>query len=199
MRHPPEANPPNPVEEGLESDELFPIVYQELRRMAAARMSHESPNQTIQPTALVHEAWIRLTGGENISWKNRGHFFGAAAQAMRRILVERARRKAALKRRPDPVERNGLFGDVAAVPDDYILMLNESLRRLESENPEAARVVLLKFFSGLRSAEIAEMTGQSIRGVERLWTFAKARLYQMIREEGFCGEQALKKQPPSTQ
>ena len=152
--------------------------------MAAAQLSRESAGQTLQPTALVHEAWIRLSGAENVAWKNRAHFFGAAAQAMRRILVECSRRKAALKRRPDP-EVTGIFDAAEIGPSEHILLIDESLDRLEAEDPEAARIVLLKFFSGLGSAEIAEMTRSSVRTVERRWAMAKARLYQMIREQGF--------------
>jgi len=166
------------------TDELLPVVYQELRRMAAAQLSRESAGQTLQPTALVHEAWIRLSDDGNVSWKNRAHFFGAAAQAMRRILVECSRRKAALKRRPH-VEVAGMFDAAEIGPSEHILLIDESLDRLEAEDPEAARIVLLKFFSGLGTAEIAEMTGSSLRTVERRWAMAKARLYQMIREQGF--------------
>lgn len=166
----------------LPSERLLPLVYDELRRLAASRMMGESPGHTLQPTALVHEAWLRLEdGGANI-WENQGHFFAAAARAMRRILVDRARQKSAFKRQPG--ER---FPDPAAdqLPerDDHLLLIHESLARLEKEDPEAAEIVLLKFFSGLGSKEIAGMTGNSVRSVERCWTFAKARLYQMMREE----------------
>ncbi len=166
----------------LPSERLLPLVYDELRRLAASRMMGEMPGQTLQPTALVHEAWLRLEDGSGITWENRAHFFAAAARAMRRILVDRARRKSAFKRRtgerfPDPA------ADSLPERDDHILLIHESLARLEVEDPEAAEIVLLKFFSGLGSKEIAGMTGGSVRSVERRWTLAKARLYQMIREE----------------
>ncbi len=160
------------------AEHLFPMVYDELRRLAATRMMGESPGQTLQPTALVHEAWLRLEGGGH-DWDNRAHFFGAAARAMRCILVDRARRKSASKR-----QAGELFAaHPAAGQDDHILLIHESLARLEEEDPEAAEVVLLKFFSGIGSKEISRMTGRSVRSVERIWTLAKARLYQIIREE----------------
>ncbi len=168
----------------LASEQLLPIVYEELRRLAASRMAQESAGQTIQPTALVHEAWLRLLGNRSATWENRAHFFGAAAQAMRRILVDRSRRKAALKRKTNECEP--LRPDLPlAEPGDHILMIHENLSRLEEEDPVAARIVLLKFFSGMGSEEIAKMLGISLRSVERQWTMAKARLFQMIREDGF--------------
>ncbi|WP_035612031.1 ECF-type sigma factor [Haloferula sp. BvORR071] len=167
----------------LASERLLPLVYEELRRLAAARMMKELPGQTLQPTALVHEAWLRLIGKGECSWQNRAHFFGAAAQAMRRILVDRSRSRAAIKRR---ATEDAPGSDMLTNPtEDHILMIHESLKRLEQEDPEAARIVLLKFFSGLGSEEIARMNSCSVRSVERQWTMAKARLYQMIREEGF--------------
>lgn len=166
----------------ISSERLLPLVYGELRRLAAARMMKESPGQTLQPTALVHEAWLRLVGKGDCSWQNRAHFFGAAAQAMRRILVDRSRSRAALKRR---TPEHGAADMLLQPTEDHILMIHESLKRLEAEDPDAARIVLLKFFSGLGSEEIAQMSSCSVRSVERQWTLAKARLYQMIREEGF--------------
>jgi len=164
------------------SDRLMPLVYDELRRLAASRMMGEAQGHTLQPTALVHEAWLRLEGRDENTWDNKGHFFAAAARAMRCILVDRARRKSATKRQaderfPDP------SSDVLPEREDHILLIHESLARLEKEDPEGAEIVLLKFFSGLGSKEIAGMTGSSVRSVERCWTLAKARLYQMIREE----------------
>lgn len=169
--------------EPIESERLLPVVYEELRRLAASRMSKESGNQTLQPTALVHEAYISLTKNGDVSWQNRAHFFGAAALAMRRILVDRSRGKAALKRKSDMAFQD--LDDSNLVPGDHILMIHESLNRLEKEDPAAAHLVLLKFYSGLSSAEIAELLQRSVRSIERQWTLAKARLYQMIREEGF--------------
>lgn len=173
----------------LSSEQLLPVVYEELRRIAAAHMARESVGHTLQPTALVHEAWLRLTGDGGCSWVNRAHFFGAAAQAMRRILVDHSRRKAALKRQAGefniPLDDNE---GIALEPGNHILIIHESLTRLEQIDPAAARIVLLKFFSGLGSDEIARMLGSSTRSVERQWTVAKAKLYQIICEEGFPRE-----------
>jgi len=167
--------------QGVASERLLPLVYEELRRLAAARMRSESGLQTLQPTALVHEAWLRLVGG-GASWQSQAHFFGAAAQAMRRILVDRSRSKAAQKRttRDNPL---ALDPESAGEPGDHILMIHEALKKLEQEDPETANVVLLKFYSGLSSEEIGRMTERSVRSVERQWTMAKARLYQIIREQ----------------
>lgn len=177
--------------DGVTAERLLPLVYEELRRLAAARMSRESGLQTLQPTALVHEAWLRLTGNEEVSWENRAHFFGAAARAMRRILVDRSRSKAAAKRtssdEASPHPETAAAVNVEHGPGEHILMIHEALKRLEKEDPAGANVVLLKFYSGLGSVEIARMSGRSVRSVERQWTLAKARLYQMIREEGFSG------------
>jgi RNA polymerase sigma factor (TIGR02999 family) len=168
----------------LSSEQLLPIVYEELRRLATARMVKESAGHTLQPTALVHEAWLRLSGDGGCSWENRAHFFGAAALAMRRILVDRSRRKAADKRQANIANPSQTVDDLmVAEPGDHILLIHESLSRLEKIDPVAARVVLLKFFSGLASDEIARMLGSSTRSVERQWTVAKAKLYQIIREE----------------
>ncbi|MCW1885250.1 ECF-type sigma factor [Luteolibacter flavescens] len=167
-----------------QQDRLVPVVYEELRRMAAIKMKNERQGHTLQPTALVHEAWLRLRGTGDGGWENRAHFMGAAAQAMRRILVENARRKSATKRQ-QPVRLPGLpdFNDGSVSgPEDHVLVIHESLRVLEREDADSANLVILKFFSGLESLEIARMTGTSVRSVERRWTMAKARLYQIIRE-----------------
>lgn len=173
----------DPGHEGhLPSERVLPLVYDELRRLAASRMAGESPGHTLQPTALVHEAWLRLEGTGGGTWENQAHFFGAAARAMRCILVDRARRKSAMKRQASGLA--DLFtGDASPDREDHILLIHESLARLEKEDPEAAEIVLLKFFCGLGSKEIARLTGGSVRSVERCWTLVKARLYQMIREE----------------
>lgn len=164
------------------SEELLPAVYEELRRMAVARMASEAEDHTLQPTALVHEAWLRLVGDGARSWDNRAHFFGAAAQAMRRILVESARRKSRLKRgnRPERV----LIDDLEIAedrPSENILLIDEALQELESLDSERARVVVLKFFGGLKNEEVAESLGISERSVERHWTFAKVWLFRWIR------------------
>ena len=166
-------------------DRLMQFVYQELRALASYYLRGERDDHTLQPTALVHEAWLRLSGSPGVSWQNRAHFFGAAARAMRRILVERARRRAARKRRPSIDCAAGAGGNPGGRESpDHILLIHESLEQLEREDPDAAQVVMLKFFGGLASAEIARSAGCSVRSVERRWTFAKARLYQMMRGEG---------------
>jgi RNA polymerase sigma factor (TIGR02999 family) len=170
--------------EGKASEELLPLVYDELRRLASARMARESEGQTLQPTALVHEAWLRLVADGDRSWQNRAHFFRAAAQAMRRILVDRARHKASLKcgGNREKVTLDGL--DLAAAPpDDRVLLIDEALARLEAEDEESARIITLKFFGGLTNAEIAKTMGVTERTVERQWAYAKACLFEMIQEE----------------
>ena len=164
------------------SEDLLPLLYEELRQLAAAKMANEPGTQTLQPTALVHEAWLRLTGSGQGQWQNRGHFFAAAAEAMRRILIERARRRMRLKRGAgkEPV-------DIAQVelpaqaPDDHLLAVNEALERLEKEDPAKARVVLLKFFGGLTNAEVGETLGVTERSIERQWAFAKVWLLRIMR------------------
>jgi RNA polymerase sigma factor (TIGR02999 family) len=170
--------------EGKASEELLPLVYEELRQLAAARMAHEQPGQTLQATAMVHEAWLRLVADGERTWQNRAHFFGAAAEAMRRIMIERARRKSALKRGGDLV-RVDLEGidPAAATPDDKILLINEALAQLEMEDPEKARVVMLKFFAGLTNGEVAESLHVTERTVERQWASAKIWMYQIIKAQ----------------
>jgi RNA polymerase sigma factor (TIGR02999 family) len=165
-------------------EELFKHVYEELRRMAAARMASESAGQTLQPTALVHEAWLQLVGDGDRNWENRAHFFGAAADAMRRILIDVARRKSTLKRGRG-LERLDIADlDLAqASPDDHVLLVNEALESLEKEDPERARIVVLKFFGGLTNEEVAETLGIGGRSVERQWAAAKVRLFQWVRKQ----------------
>lgn len=149
-------------------------------------MSQAEPGHTLQATALVHEAWIKLSGDEERSWSDRSHFFRAAAQAMRHILVDRARAKASLKRGENPefldISIHGL--DVADTTlDERVLLVDEMMNRLEQEDPESVRVISLKFFGGLTNKEIAAMDGVTERTVERHWAYAKTLLYQMIRKE----------------
>jgi len=161
--------------------ELLPLVYAELRRLASARMAQEAAGHTLQPTALVHEAWLRLAGGGRQAWQNRAHFFGAAAEAMRRILIERARRKSRLKRGSGQAILNIADLDVAAaLPDDMVLLVDEALEEFKTEEPENARVVTLKFFGGLTDREVAEITGVTERTIRRQWTYAKAWLFENI-------------------
>lgn len=166
------------------SEELLPLVYEELRRLAAARMARETAGQTLQPTALVHEAWVRLVEDGSRTWENRAHFFCAAAEAMRRILIERARRKSRIKHGSGQKLLDVTDLDVAAaLPDDKILLLDEALEQLKVEDPETAQVVCLKFFGGLTNEEIVGITGTSDSTVRRQWNYAKLWLYNCIRRE----------------
>jgi len=170
--------------EGGRSEELMPLVYEELRRLAAARMAREAPGQTIQATVLVHEAWLQLVGNGDRHWQNRAHFFGAASDAMRRILIDNARRKARLKHGGGQARVNIEEVQVAEkTPDDDVLLINDALERLEEEDPEKARIVVMKFFGGLTNLEVAENMGISERTVDRQWACAKARLYRWIRDQ----------------
>jgi RNA polymerase sigma factor (TIGR02999 family) len=162
--------------------ELLPLVYEELRRLAAHRMSNEAPGHTLQPTALVHEAWLRLVGDEASKFQNRAHFFGAAAEAMRRILVESARRKKRLKhggelQRVDMDEA----GLALPLPADELLALDEALDRLATVDSRAAEVVKLCFFVGLTQEQAGQELGISLATAERLWSFARAWLFQEMQ------------------
>jgi RNA polymerase sigma factor (TIGR02999 family) len=161
------------------ADELLPIVYQELRRLAAQRLSQEPPGQTLQPTALVHEAYIRLVGAEpsDARWNSRGHFFAAAAEAMRRILIDSARAKGAQKRGGNLVREefreSQFFRPEYA--DEYI-ELDESLTRFEEVDADGARLVKLRFYAGLTGKEAAAILGISPRKADQIWAFARAWL-----------------------
>src|SRR6185369_14484609 len=170
-------------EEGA-ADKLLPLVYAELRRLAAARMAQEMPGQTLQPTALVHEAWLRLVKDGDRTWQNRGHFFGAAAEAMRRILIERARHKSRLKHGGGQARLNNEDLELAeTTPDDKVLLVDEALTLLKAEDPELERIVVLKFFGGMSNEEIAETVGLSKRTLDRQWAYARAWLFGKISEE----------------
>lgn len=163
--------------------ELLPLVYHELRRLAAHKMGAESLSHTLQPTALVHEAWLRLGGDQQPTWQNRAHFFGAAAEAMRRILVDRAREKKALKRGGN-LERVDI-DDVelpSPMPDDELLALDEALDRLATVDTRAAEMVKLCFFVGLTQEEAAKELGVSLATAERIWGFARAWLLREVRK-----------------
>jgi RNA polymerase sigma factor (TIGR02999 family) len=164
------------------SAELLPLVYDELRRHAAVRMTQEPAGQTLQPTALVHEAWLRLSRDDAQMWQNRAHFFGAAAEAMRRILIENTRRKSRIKRGGDQCRIEFDELELAgATSDDKILLINDALEQLQKEDPEKARVVLLKFFGGHTNQEVAHMLNVTERTVDRHWAYAKAWLFQCIK------------------
>jgi RNA polymerase sigma factor (TIGR02999 family) len=168
--------------EAKAAEEMLPLVYEELRRLAAHKMAHEAPGQTLQPTALVHEAWLRLVGAGTDRWVNRGHFFAAAAQAMRRILIEKARRRER-ERHGGQLQRVDLDAvELAApLPDNDLLALNEALDRLAALDPPAADLVKLRFFVGVAHAEAARMLGLSRSGADRAWVFARAWLFQQLR------------------
>ncbi len=159
------------------AEELLPLVYDELRSLARARLARERAGQTLQPTALVHEAYLRLVEGADPGWENRGHFFAAAAEAMRRILVERARRRA--RRRHGGELRRTTLSEEAAVgapQPDELLAVDEALRRLEARDAAMAEVVKLRYFVGLSVEETAEALGSSVRTVGRQWRAARAWL-----------------------
>jgi RNA polymerase sigma factor (TIGR02999 family) len=164
------------------SEDLIPLVYNELRRLAALRLANEAAGQTLQPTALVHEAWIRLVESNAQQWENRAHFFAAAAEAMRRILIDRARRKFRLKHGGGQERVNIEKIDLAdSLPDERILLVDEALERLKAEDPETAQIVVLKFFGGLTNEEIVSITGKSDRTIRRQWEYAKAWLFKCIQ------------------
>jgi RNA polymerase sigma factor (TIGR02999 family) len=167
-----------------QSSSLFPEIYEELRILATARMAGEMPGLTLQPTALVHEAWMKLTLRDDRKWNDREHFFRSAALAMRRILVESARRK---RWRMQALQSNSENQKEPSYryenPEERLLRIDENLKKLEINDPESARVVLLKFFGGLTNREVAQSLGVSERTVERLWAYAKSTLLQMILSE----------------
>jgi RNA polymerase sigma factor (TIGR02999 family) len=171
--------------EAKAANELLPLVYDELRRMAAHKMAQEAPGHTLQPTALVHEAWLRLVAPEQqAQFQNRAHFFGAAAEAMRRILVDRAREKQALKRGGN-LERVDIDAVElpSAMPDDELLALDEALDRLATVDTRAAEMVKLCFFVGLTQEEAARQIGVSLATAERIWAFARAWLLREVRKD----------------
>jgi len=164
------------------ADELLPLVYGELRKLAASKMANEASNQTLQPTALVHEAWLRLVGNENPQFANRAHFFSAAAEAMRRILIDKARGKKAVRHGGDHqrVELERL--DIAAPgDDDELLAVNEALDKLYATHEMQAEVVKLRYFVGLTNVEVAQALGLSERTVKNYWTHARAWLFREIK------------------
>jgi len=165
------------------ADELLPLVYDELRRLAAVKMAGEAPGQTLQPTALVHEVWLRLSAQTGAHWNNRQHFYAVAAEVMRRLLVDRARRRKARKHGGD-LERAELEEAQFALPGDeeLVLQVHEALDRLRAEDPEKAQVVKLRFFVGLGNSEIAALLGVSNKTVQRHWAYAKAWLARAWKE-----------------
>ena len=166
------------------AEELLPLVYEELRKLAAAKMAHEAPGQTLQATALVHEAWLRLAGGSERPWNNRGHFFGAAAEAMRRILVERARKKARVRHGGGLEKMDWEHVTIATEDcDDTVLAIHEALEKLTTESPQKAEIVKLRYFTGLEHQEIAQALGISEPTVRRHWAYARAWLYAELKQK----------------
>ncbi len=168
------------------AEQLLPLVYDELRKLAAARLSHEKPGQTLQATALVHEAYLRLVDVEKAQhWNSRGHFFGAAAEAMRRILVENARRKGRIKRggrsRRIDIDRVDIVSEMAP---DQLLWLDEAICQLAEEDAVAAQLVVLRYFSGMKIANAASAAGIGVSTAYRHWAFARAWLHSQLMEGG---------------
>jgi len=175
----------NAIEEGdaQAAEELLPLVYEELRHLASRKMSRESPGQTLQATALVHEAYIRLVGSETQNWKGRTHFFSAAAEAMRRILIENARRKQRLKHGGGQKKVDLEDAEPAvAEPAEDILALNEALEKLALEDPTKADLVKLRYFAGLTVKQAAEILGISQATAERYWSYARVWLFYEIKK-----------------
>jgi RNA polymerase sigma factor (TIGR02999 family) len=167
------------------ADQLLPLVYDELRQLAAQKMARESPGQTLQPTALVHEAWLRLGGDRQPAWQNRAHFFGAAAEAMRRILIDRARSRQALRHGggQERLDVDDLELAAAAANDNQLLAVHDALDKLATQDPRKAELVKLRYFAGMTIEEAALALGISEPTAKRWWTFARTWLFQEIRRE----------------
>ena len=163
------------------ADQLLPLVYEELRRLAAHKMANEAAGQTLQPTALVHEAWLRLVGNQHQKWDGRAHFFAAAAEAMRRILIDRARRKRAVRHGGKQQRVDLQEVDLAAPSDDdQLLAVNDALDKLAAQHKDEAELVKLRYFVGMTNEEAAEVLGISVRTAKYYWTHARAWLYREI-------------------
>jgi len=166
------------------AEELLPLVYEDLRKLAVRRMAGESAGHTLQPTALVHEAWLRLVGEGREHWEGRAQFFSAAAESMRRILIDRVRRRQALKRGGDPAREPLEESRLEMIaPSAEVLAIHEALDELNAEDPQAADLVKLRYFIGMTLPEAAEALGVPQRTAERLWTFARAWLRNAISGE----------------
>jgi len=165
------------------ADELLPLVYEELRKLAAHRMANEAPGQTLQPTALVHEAWLRLVGSENPKFEGRAHFFGAAAEAMRRILIDRARRKRARRHGGGQRRVNVEEVEIAAdAEDDRVLAISDALDKFAARDKVKAELVKLRYFVGMTIEESAQVLGISEPTAKRYWVYARAWLYNEINK-----------------
>src|SRR5581483_2866025 len=176
----------NAIEHGdaKAADELLPLVYEELRKLASYKMANEAPGQTLQPTALVHEAWLRLSGNQNQKWDGRGHFFAAAAEAMRRILIDKARRKKALRHGGELHRTEVDLGNLTApAEDDKLLAVNEALEKFAAQDRRKAELVKLRYFAGLTIGQAAEVLGVSEPTAKRHWAYARAWLFREIQDE----------------
>ena len=170
--------------DGKAAEELLPLVYEELRRLAAHKMANAAAGQTLQPTALVHEAWIRLVGKENSKFENRAHFFAAAAEAMRRILVENGRRKRAARHGGGQAKLDIAEIEIAApAQDDELLAVNDALDKLTVRDKQKAELVKLRYFVGLTTEEAAQVLGISVPTADRWWNFSRAWLYAEIERQ----------------
>ena len=166
------------------AEQLLSLVYTELKRIAAQKMAGEAPGNTLQPTALVHEAWMKMVGDGDAQFENRAHFFSAAAEAMRRILVDSARRKKALKRGAGAGHEELQEDRVAqALPDEELLAVDEALELLAKEDPAAASLVIYRYFVGMSMEEAAATMGLSLRSAERTWTYARAWLRRQMAKK----------------
>ena len=163
---------------------MLPLVYDELRRLAAAKMARERPDQTLQPTALVHEAWLRLAGNENQAWNGRAHFFGAAAEAMRRILVEKARRKGAVRLGGGllRLDIQGIEISAAGMGEE-LLAVHEALDQFAARDQQKAELVKLRYFAGLTTEEAAQVLGISVPTADRWWNYSRAWLFEEIERQ----------------
>ena len=166
------------------TDELLPIVYNELRELATSKLRHEASGNTLQPTALVHEAYLRLIGSAEDDWENRAHFFGAAAEAMRRILIDRARSRKSQKKGGDAIQvsLDGLT-EISEKKADELIALDEALSELEARDKTKADLVKLRFFVGLNMEESAQALDISLRTAERNWAYARAWLHRQISQD----------------
>jgi RNA polymerase sigma factor (TIGR02999 family) len=176
----------NAIEQGdaNAADKLLPLVYEELRKLAAYKMANEAANQTLQPTALVHEAWMRLVGKENPAFQNRAHFFAAAAEAMRRILIDNARRKRRLRHGGGQERVNFDQAELVFVADDeQLLAVNDALDKLAVEDKLEAELVKLRYFVGMTVAEAADVLGISVRTADNYWVHARAWLFSELKAQ----------------
>lgn len=165
------------------ADQLLALVYDELRQLAARKLAHEAPGQTLQPTALVHEAWLKLVGAEDRKFNNRGHFFAAAAEAMRRILIDRARRRLT-QRHGGGYERVELDENRLVAPDadEQLIAIDEALEKLAREHPVQAQVVKLRYYAGMTNEETAQLLDLSVSTVKNYWAFARAWLFSEMKQ-----------------